>query len=135
MIRRCYDPKHCGYTLYGERGIKVCKRWRGNNGLLNFIKDMGKPPSQNHTLDKIDNNKNYSKLNCRWATIEEQNRNKRNNIWLTYDKKTKLLITWAQEFGIKYQTLWRRLFRYNWNIEKALTTPIRRKKCQNTETQ
>ena len=59
---------------YGSRGITVCKRWEK---LENFISDMGPAPSPKHSVDRIDNDKGYSKSNCRWATPIQQRRNRR----------------------------------------------------------
>lgn len=75
MKQRCLNPKHTYYYLYGGRGIKVCDRWLS---FENFVQDMGDRPSKNHTLDRYPNKKgNYELMNCRWATIKEQNSNKR----------------------------------------------------------
>lgn len=74
MKTRCYRVKNHNYKWYGQRGIKVCKRWL--NSYTNFLKDMGRKPSSKHSLDRIDNNKGYSPSNCKWSTILEQNYNR-----------------------------------------------------------
>lgn len=76
MLARCYDPRHPGFKNYGARGITVCDRWRGEQGLENFIGDMGERP-KGLTLDRKDNDGNYCPENCKWSTWPEQNKNKR----------------------------------------------------------
>lgn len=78
MIGRCQNVKNPKYKNYGERGIKVCEEWLGPTGFNNFCSNMGNRP-KNTTLDRLDNNKNYCKENCRWASTYEQASNKRNN--------------------------------------------------------
>ena len=80
MMTRCYNVNDDNYHHYGGRGIKVCERWSLPNGEghKNFVMDMGKKP-EGYSLDRINVNENYSPENCRWATIHEQNTNRRNN--------------------------------------------------------
>lgn len=74
MKGRCNNPNHTSYKNYGAKGIKVCERW---NQYENFLKDMGRKPGPEYTLDRIDGTKGYSKDNCRWETRSTQNSNRR----------------------------------------------------------
>lgn|SRR3990167_723912 len=77
MIARCTDAKNDAWKWYGARGIMVCERWLGS--FSSFLSDMGLRPSPTHSLDRVDNNGNYTPQNCRWATSLEQRRNTRRN--------------------------------------------------------
>ncbi len=81
MKKRCYLPKATGFKNYGGRGITVCDRWRvgeaGVSGLECFIADMGKRPTADHSINRIDNDGNYEPGNCEWATRSTQTRNQR----------------------------------------------------------
>jgi hypothetical protein len=78
MIRRCYDPLNREFQNYGGRGIKVCNRWL--ESVENYIEDMGFPPFDTASVDRINNDGGYSKENCRWATKTEQNLNRRRTV-------------------------------------------------------
>ena len=119
MIQRCENPKSKWYHRYGGRGIKVCKEWRED--FLTFYADMGDKP-EGLELDRIDNDGDYSKANCRWATRTEQIRNRITTKHLTFNGETLPLPEWAKKLGMSRKVLERRI-RDEWTTEKALSTP------------
>jgi CDGSH-type Zn-finger protein len=116
MIARCGKSTHKAYKNYGARGIVVSDEWKD---FANFFEDMGKRPSLKHTLDRIDNSKNYCKENCRWATWNEQARNKRTNNNITFKGKTMCITDWAKTLNLTPASLYKRLKK--WDFEKAMT--------------
>jgi len=108
MIERCTNPLYPDYKYYGARGIKVSKRWQKN--IQNFIDDMGFP-KEGMTLDRIDNDGNYEKKNCRWSTRSEQRNNSRSIRYINYKGKLMNLTEAAKLMGIRRHTLWQRHFR------------------------
>lgn len=122
MLKRCYDPSVVRYPKYGGRGITVCDHWRSS--FVNFFNDMGVKPSREHSLDRIDNNGNYEKSNCRWATRVEQANNKSSNVYITYNGKTMNIAQWSRELKIPARIIRQRLVRDKLTVEQAFS-PIR----------
>lgn len=75
MKGRCTNKNKSDYSYYGGRGITVCEKWM--NSFEAFYEDMGPKPSKKHSIDRIDNDRNYEPGNCKWSTPEEQARNRR----------------------------------------------------------
>lgn len=108
MKDRCYNPNNVGFKNYGGRGIRVCDEWR--KSFAAFYAHMGDRP-KDHSLDRIDNDRDYEPGNCRWASREIQNANKRTSIQLTLDGETKTSGQWERELGVDHQTLAKRYAR------------------------
>ena len=108
MIDRCTNKKNQAYNRYGGRGIAVCKRWMS---FENFLSDMGHSP-ESKSLDRIDNMKDYSPKNCRWANHYEQNRNRRNIRFVIYKGKKMLLLEAAKKVDIPYTNISGVILRY-----------------------
>ena len=117
MKARCLNKNDKSYKNYGGRGITVCPEWV--NDFMIFYKDMGER-LQGLTLDRIDNNGNYCKENCRWSSPKEQNNNTRRNRFITYNGKTQTIAQWADELGINYHMLICRMNR-GWGAKRTLT--------------
>lgn len=115
MRGRCSNPKYRHFKCYGGRGITVCQRW---NSFARFLKDMGYPKS-GQTLDRINNNGNYSPENCRWASRKQQANNRRTTRLLTFYNKTMSLSAWSMEMGLSKCAVGARL-KAGWSIKRAL---------------
>lgn len=117
MIARCYKPTNTYYHRYGGRGIKVCDRWK--NSFVNFLEDLGIRPSKAHSLERIDNNADYSPENCKWATLHEQNRNKSTNIYIEHNGERLIIADWAAKLNMPPGVI-RHRFKRNMPIEEVL---------------
>lgn len=123
MLSRCDNERATGFKWYGGKGVRVADRWRSFEA---FLADMGHPPDEGHTLDRIDNAGHYEPGNCRWATRKEQMRNQTRNRMVTFEGRTQCVMDWAIERGLSHHCLLRRLYKYGWPVEKAILTPSER---------
>jgi hypothetical protein len=123
MKARCNQKSNKGYPNYGGRGIKVCKEW--SDDFTSFMTwSMENGYNDELKLDRIDNDGGYEPLNCRWTTQKVQSNNTRFNRKITIDGVTKTLAQWVDESPIKKNTIFGRIYNYNWPIEKALKEPL-----------
>lgn len=120
MKERCYYPVHRAYKYYGSRGIVVCEEWK--NSFAQFFADMGKAPTRQHSVDRIDNNGNYCKENCRWATSIEQNQNRRDNRFVVLLGERHTISYWARRTGKKDRVIGNRLSE-GWSPLEAICVP------------
>lgn len=118
IIQRCTNPNSEAYHCYGGRGIKVCKRWRK---FENFFSDMSSGWRSGLSVDRINNNGNYTPSNCRWATPSEQCNNTRRNRFVEFQGRRLTVTQWSKIIGINVSSMLLRL--EAWPLEKALTTP------------
>lgn len=129
MKSRCNWPSHHAYNDYGGRGIKVCDEW--NDSFICFYEWAIKNGySDSLTLDRIDNDGDYSPDNCRWTDMHNQSVNRRNTVMFTLHNETKPLIEWCREYGVSYSTAYGRIFKYGWDSDKVFSSPYRERKAR-----
>jgi hypothetical protein len=121
MKSRCLRPSHAYFPRYGGSGITICERWMR---FENFLADMGEPPTDQHSIDRIDNDANYSPENCRWATPKEQSNNKRTCRYVEFRGDRITVAQFAERVGISYELATWRLIHRAWDPEKA-ARPVR----------
>lgn len=125
MRQRCYNQLHKAYPSYGGRGIKICERWI--HSYTNFLTDMGEPTALGLTLERKDNNGDYTPDNCIWATTKEQNRNQRTRAWLDINGERKPVWQWAEETNQPASTIYSRM-RKGWTGQEVLYGRTRKPK-------
>lgn len=101
MMQRCYNKNCKAYKNYGGRGISVEKRWQDFNA---FFEDFGSKKPVGGTIDRIDNDGNYSRENCQWSTIQKQQTNKRNTKQFVYNGITHTKASLFRLAGIPKET-------------------------------
>ena len=115
MLYRCNNKKATGYEHYGGRGIRVCDEWLDFEV---FLQDMGARPSDT-SIDRIDVDGDYALGNCRWATRRQQALNRGNNHHISHKGVCKTVSEWAEDLGIKQNTLLYRI-RRGWSKDEYL---------------
>jgi hypothetical protein len=103
IMERCYRKNDPRYTDWGGRGIEVCDEWKDYLSFKKWALNNGY--QDNLSIDRIDNDKNYCPENCRWVTMKEQNRNKRNTIKVIFHGKEKPLKTLCEELNLNYNSV------------------------------
>lgn len=119
MGERCNNPKHKSYPRYGGRGIKICPQWTDP---AVFTSDMG-PRPKGFTLDREDNEGDYTPENCRWANLAVQNSNRRDNVRLTHKGETRTLAQWNTHLGLPHGRVKDR-HRNGWSTKDIIETPL-----------
>ena len=127
MRHRCTNPNAQAYANYGGRGITVCKRW--DESFDAFLADMGKKPTPEHELERIDNNAGYFPENCKWATRIEQQNNRRTTRYLTANGETLPAAVWARRLGTYVPTIVNRIDKSGWSEQDACTLPVDKRKA------
>ena len=123
MRRRCYEKSNKDYCRYGERGIRVCDDWMDYTKFSSWAKANGY--ADGLTIDRIDTNGDYCPDNCRWATVMEQNNNRRSNHIVIYNGQQHTIAEWSRITGIPPKTLRYRIVS-NWDLEDVFHAPIDR---------
>ena len=121
---RCYNVNNKRYQDYGGRGICMSDEWK--KFFKAFYEDMGNRPSDKHSVDRIDNDGNYCKENCKWSTDIEQANNKRNNVIIEYKGESLNITQWSKRIGINPETLRVRMTN-GWTNEEIIETPLQEK--------
>ena len=109
MMRRCYDRNNRYYKNYGGKGIVVCEDWKKSFHVF-FFWAVRNGYSENLIIDRVNNKRSYNPRNCRFITIEDQQKNRTNNLHITIDGETKILSEWSKITGIPKETI-----RYRWH--------------------
>lgn len=118
ILRRCFAKDDYAYSRYGGRGITMCEEWK------NSFDEFSKWAYENGyndtlTIDRIDNNGDYSPSNCRWVDVYTQANNKRNNNYITFEGRTQTLAQWCREVGVPYKRTFYRISN-GWSFEDAI---------------
>lgn len=123
MRRRCGNPDHEDYHRYGGRGIIVCPEWQDFTVFRAWAERNGYNPTL--TIDRRDNNGNYTPENCRWIDRTQQNRNRRDNKRYTFRGEKLLISEIAERTGVSRSMLYLRVYRYGFDLERAVAQPAR----------
>ena len=109
MKHRCTNPNNAAWPRYGGRGITMCEEWV--TSFEAFFAHIGPAPTEQHTVDRINNDRGYEPGNVRWATRKEQSNNIRANTWIEYKGKRMTWAQWAEHLQVPYNLLMSRVKR------------------------
>lgn len=123
MYYRCYNEKHKNYASYGGRGIKI--EFKDFNSFVDWALKNGYNDSL--TIDRINNDGNYSEENCRWVTYKEQENNRSNNTVIEYKGLKHTVAEWAEIYGVDYELLISRLSKCKMSLEEAINLPCKKR--------
>lgn len=130
MKRRCYSESDRNYKRYGARGIKICDEWR-SDFLVFQAWALSHGYRDDLSIDRIDNDGDYTPDNCRWTTKKVQNNNRRTNSMITYSGETHTAAEWSEMTGINAATLAQRN-RNGWSGKECIETPANPENNQTT---
>lgn len=127
MKGRCTYKGNASYDAYAKKGITVCAEWE--HDFSKFLADMGERPSKDHSIDRIDNAKGYSKDNCRWATRDEQQANRKRTLKVIWNGvETPLTEVWRKSaVSVSYSCFANRVIKLGWSIDEAIHSPVNTK--------
>lgn len=119
MKSRCHNPNNDRYRFYGGRGIKVCDDWKNDFKVFHdWAISNGYDDSL--TIERIDVNGDYCPTNCTWITIEQQQKNKRNTIYVTFNEESITLSKLSELVGINYNTLYYKIITLGLSVDDAI---------------
>lgn len=122
ILLRCNRrPSSRYFKNYGSRGISVCGRW---SQFVNFLEDMGECPSDKHSIERSDNDGDYTPQNCVWATAYEQSNNRRNNRKVVVNGQVMNVAEAERALGLPRGRILGRLAK-GWSIEDSVSTQTR----------
>lgn len=103
MKSRCCNENNKSYKRYGGRGIKVCSEWMEFDNFMSWSLSNGY--EENLTIDRINNDKGYEPVNCKWSSNKEQSRNRSTNIILNHNGQSMTLIELTEKLNLPYKTI------------------------------
>ncbi len=130
MMDRCFNPNHRAFHNYGGRGVTVCEEWcKSYKAFYDWAYANGYDPSLSgleNSLDRIDVDGDYCPENCRWISMSEQQKNRRETIRLLFNGEAHTLQEWAKITGLDAQTIYRRVVQWHWPVKRVLTEAVRK---------
>ena len=111
------------YKNYSGRGIKVCDEWR--NSFKNFAEwSLANGYTDNLTIERVNNDKDYEPYNCKWVDLGDQANNRRSNVKITYNNETHNLSEWCKRLNKDYALVYNRIHKNKWDFERAISEPV-----------